>query len=143
MLKQVCAITLFFALFTTCSFAKEVIWNGQVPSDGTPTGAIDLTLHKKYQFIVSGTMNLGKWVQAGQPLSDDAGFEFNSSLGPKRLNTFRNSSDIPLDNTTFHPDHIYKSIPFTAMQNKIHFWIEDEDYSDNTGSLNIQLVQLD
>ena len=137
-------LSIFFICFfiSNYSFTDEVVWKGEVQSDGTPTSAIDLTLDKKYQIIVSGTINLGKWVEAGKPLASDASFEFNAPTGPTHLANIKNSNDIPMENGTYHSNHIYKSEPFVAKQNKIHFWVHDSDYSDNTGAFDVKIVEI-
>ena len=137
-------LTLLFSAFVSISLlADEIVWNGQVSSDGAPTAAIDLTLDKKYQIVVKGTVNLGKWVEAGKPLGEDASYEFNTPSGPQRLLNLKNSNDINLDDKTYNPEHIYKSFPFVAKQSKIHFWVHDLDYSDNSGSFDVQIIRLD
>jgi hypothetical protein len=137
-------ITFFIGLsIFNLNFAEEIVWSGEVSSDGTPSKAINLNLDKKYQIIVSGTINLGKWVQAGKPLGEDASYDFNAPTGPRRVEIFKNSNDIALDDQSFNPNHIYKSEPFVAKQNKIHFWVHDEDYSDKVGNFDVKIVQLD
>lgn len=145
MLKKISGVLFVLCFFITSSslLADTVVWKGQVSADGTPSKAIDMTNGKKYQIIVSGSINLGKWVQAGQKLADDPAFEYNAPTGPVHLNIFRNSHDIPFDVKTINPEHIYKSLPFLAKQNKIHFWVNDTDYSDNSGAFDVQLVQID
>lgn len=128
--------------FSATSFAQTVTWSGTVSADGTPTIPADLILHQQYQIRVSGVVNLGKWWQAGKPLAEDAYFEFNAPNGPRNLETLMNSIGISDSNIKYNPDHVYLSEPFIAKQNKIHFWINDEDYSDNTGSLNVEVIHL-
>jgi len=135
-------VFLSLSLSTHC-FAEKVIWSGDVSSDGTPTKAVELTLEKQYQIRVKGTVNLGKWWQAGKPLEEDACYEFNTPSGPQKNETLMNSIQISVCDGKFHEDHVYTSPTFTAKQNKVHFWINDEDYSDNTGSLRLQILQVE
>lgn len=134
---------IFLSVFlTTSCFAEKVIWSGDVNADGTPTKAVELTLEKKYQLRAKGTLNLGKWWQAGKPLEEDACYEFNTPSTPHKNETFMNSMRISVCDGKYHEDHVYTSPTFTAKQNKIHFWINDEDYSDNNGSLRVEVLQL-
>lgn len=137
-------IFLIMSLFTAtyCS-ADTVIWNGKVSADGTPTPPIDLKLNQKYQIVVGGFVNLGKWVQNGEQLANDACYEFNKKKNLSKVDSFQNSGDISVCDGHYHPDHIYKSAPFKAKENKIHFWIYDTDYDDNTGAFDVQVIQLD
>ncbi|QLH37386.1 MAG: hypothetical protein HWD61_15605 [Parachlamydiaceae bacterium] len=143
MYKQIflCAFS-FSMLLASASFAEHVVWEGQLAADGTPSPVVDLKLNKTYEIVVSGSVNLGKWVEAGKPLAQDASYEYNAPSGPTKAKTFRNSSDIPLNDSAFNPTHVYRSEPFVAKQNKIHFWIQDADYSDNTGNLTVKVQQL-
>lgn len=135
--------TVLFATLCSSCFAEKIVWNGELSSDGTPSQAIPLDLDKKYQIIVSGVINLGKWVEGGVPMDEDAGFEFGGPNGPEHQPVFKSSNEMALDTKKYNPDHTYKSIPFVAKNSKIHFWIDDKDYSDNNGSLKVQVVQLD
>ena len=135
-------VILCLSIFSS-TWADTVVWSGNVSAKGTPTAVIPLVLGKKYQVKVSGTLNLGKWWQAGKPLEEDAFFEYNSSVEPFKLETLKNSLNLPLSDNTFHADHVYISKPFTATQTGLHFWISDIDYTDNTGSLQVQVIELD
>lgn len=144
MLKKISfTVGLLFSLTNLACFSQVVVWSGDVSADGTPTQAIDLKLDKKYQIIAKGTINLGKWVEAGKALGEDASYEYNAPSSPTVADNLRNSINIPLENKNFNPQHIYKSLPFVAKQSKIHFWVHDLDYSDNKGSFTVELVQLD
>lgn len=125
--------------------AENIIWSGEVSSDGSPTKAVDLKINTKYQLRVSGALNLGKFFQQDTPLADDACYEFISKTDKPTspLKNFKNSLDIFVCDGKYHSDHIYTSKPFVAKQGKIHFWIDDFDYSDNTGSLQVDIIQLD
>lgn len=134
----------FFILvfFTTYCSAETVIWKGEVSSDGTPTQAIPLQLHKKYQIRVSGFVNLGKWIQSGEKLANDACYEFNKETMTTKIVSFKNSNNISVCGENYHFDHVYQSNPFIAKQNKIHFWIYDTNYEDNSGSFQIEVVAI-
>lgn len=111
-------------------------------SDGSPTKAIPLVLKQQYRIKVSGFVNLGKWVQGGEALANDACFEFSKEKNTSQIETFKNSQDISVCDGKYHPNHIYQSIPFIAKQDRIHFWIYDTEYDDNSGSLQVQIIQI-
>lgn len=148
MFKNVCMMAGCFSLFFSVCHAEKVIWSGKVQSDGTPTRAIPLVLHQQYQVKVSGIVNLGKWKQGGKALANDACFEYipgekdldNETIS--KLVSLRNSNDISICDGKFHPDHKYQSEPFSAKQNKIHFWVYDIDYSDNHGAFDVEIVEV-
>lgn len=136
---------IFLALSFLCfnmTFADNIIWRGDVKADGTPTPSAKLILGHKYQVKVSGTMNLGNWKKQGESLIDDAFFEFNEKSEPTPLHSLKNSANIMFDRSEYHPDHVYKSEPFTATQSGIHFWIYDTYYEDNNGSLQVEVSEL-
>ena len=114
-------------------------------ADGTPSAPVDLRLNEKYKLQVNGVIDLGKYYQEDTPLADDAVYEFISKTDKvtSPLKNFRNSFDISLSDEKYHPDHTYFSKPFVARQSRIHFWIDDIDYSDNIGSLQVNIIHLD
>ena len=143
MIMRIFLVIFTFCVFSICSsYADTVVWSGEVQASGYPTSLINLTLGKKYQIKVSGSVNLGKWWQAGKPLADDACFEYNDETVPTSVSTFRNSMQISVSDGAYHEDHSYLSQPFIAEQNGIHFWIYDTDYSDNSGALNVKIIEL-
>lgn len=123
--------------------AATVIWSGKVSSDGTPSPPINLKLHQKYQIIVNGFVNLGKWVQNREQLANDACYEFNKEKNLSQIKSFQNSSEISVCDGKYHSDHIYQSEPFIAKENKIHFWVYDTDYDDNSGAFDVQVIELE
>lgn len=123
--------------------ADTVVWSGDVNSNGDPTPLIKLDIGKTYKIKVSGTVNLGKWIQAGEPLTQDACYEENPKVKPSLLNTFRNSFDIKVCQSGYRPDHVYVSEPFVAADNGVHFWIHDTDYTDNNGSLHVEVIRVE
>ncbi len=129
-------------LISPC-FAEKVIWNGEVYADGTPTVPIRLTLQQRYSIRVSGSVNLGKWIQNREKLASDACYEFSKEGSRTKAVSLYNSSKIAICDDDYHSDHIYESKPFIARANKIHFWVHDTNYEDNTGSFNVQLIELD
>lgn len=142
-MKRFCFFLSFCLVFLQAfAFTENVIWKGEVSADGTPSPVIKLVLEKKYQIKVSGTINLGKWWQKGEPLENDACYEFNEEVTPRKLLSLRNSMNIPLHDEEFHPDHIYLSRPFLAAQDGIHFWVYDTNYSDNSGAFHVELIEL-
>ncbi len=122
-------------------YADEVVWSGEVNSDGTPTNAITLEFDKTYQIKASGYIKLGKWIQAQNKLANDACFEFNKEKSTVKLESLKNSLSISICDGTYHPDHMYQSEPFVAKNNRIHFWIDDTDYDDNTGAFHVEIVR--
>lgn len=128
-------------LFSHCC-AEKVVWEGKVESNGTPSQKIKLILGEKYQIEVGGLINLGKWWKSGQPLIQDASYEFNAQAAPSHLISFKNSLNIPVGDGKYHPNHIYFSEPFIAVQSGIHFWIYDTNYEDNSGHLDVKVILL-
>jgi hypothetical protein len=116
------------------------VWKGKVNSDGTPTELITLKMHERYQIKASQFINLGKWVQGGEKLANDACYEYNPKLPPHHSESLKNSQNIQICDNTYHEDHVYKSEFFEAKQNRIFFWISDIDYDDNNGSLDVEII---
>lgn len=133
---------LFFCLCVQSLYADQVIWKGEVTSDGATTPLIPLTLRERYKIKVAGSVNLGKWVQAGQKLANDACFEYNKMQSLTKHEFLRNSHDISVCDGTYHSDHEYESQPFIAKKNRIFFWIDDTDYEDNSGSFQVEIIQI-
>lgn len=135
-----------FCLVTVCSlianaFADEVVWKGEVNSDGSPTDTITLEIGKTYQIHASNYINLGKWVQAQNKLANDACFEFNKEKSVTKFESLKNSLSVSVCDGSYHADHNYQSLPFTAKSNRIHFWIDDTDFDDNSGSFKVEIVR--
>lgn len=132
-----------FVCFCLCnSFADEVIWRGKIHSNGTPSEQITLIIHQKYQIKASGYINLGKWMQANEKLANDPCFEFNEKFVPEKLESLKNSQNVPICTGTYQPDHSYLSDPFTAKQNRMFFWVFDTDYDDNSGAFDVEVIHL-
>lgn len=142
-MKTLPLLLLVFLIFSQDIYAEKIIWSGEVNSDGNATPVIKLELGKKYQITASGAVNLGKWVQQGKPLGNDACYEFGDGLQSKKIETLKNSINFNICQGDYNPEHFYKSKPFTAFQNGVHFWIQDTDYEDNSGALKVQLIQVD
>ena len=144
---KVIARTLFLlctaTIFMSAEAAEKVIWTGDITSDGEPSETITLVNNKQYQIKVNGFVNLGKWVQNKEELANDACFEFSPNGKAEKFKSLENSADISVCNDKYRPDHSYKSEPFIAKQNRIHFWINDTNYDDNSGALKVQIVELD
>lgn len=121
-------------------YADEVIWRGNVKSDGSATIPIPLILNERYQIKASKSINVGKWVQAGEELASDACYEFNKEKYLNKLECLKNSQNISVCNGTYHPDHIYQSEPFVAKQNRLHFWVYDTNYDDNRGDFHVEII---
>ncbi len=133
-----------FALLVCCFFLSDAnsstpVWSGQVQSDGSVTPNIKIVPGQMYQIKVSGTVTLGNWSKNGQPLVNDAGYEFNAVGKPTTFPILKNSLGIPLGDGKFHADHVYESSIFNATKDTINFWIFDTDYSDNKGALQVEL----
>lgn len=130
--------------FANCFGAEKEVWKGEVNSNGNPTEAIPLQIHKKYQIKASGYVNLGKWIQNHQKLANDACFEFSQEGKVEKVETLKNSNEISVcSDNTYHPDHAYQSEPFTANSDRIHFWVHDTNYEDNSGSFQVQIVEIE
>lgn len=145
MMTRFIVFSLMFNAFLSFSvYGDTTIWKGEVNANGSPTDAIPLVLHQKYKIKVSGYVNLGKWIQNKEELANDAcyDFNFNKETHLEKVRTFRNSNDISVCDGKYHPDHIYQSLPFTAKQNKIHFWVFDTDYENNTGAFQVEIIQI-
>ncbi len=123
---------------------NSTIWSGRVSADGTPSPVVKLKLGSKYQIQVSGTVNLGKWRRDGAPLENDACYEFGpKGSSPEEITNFKNSMNVTVGDGHFHPTHVYQSNPFFAAQNGIHFWVQDEDYEDNSGLFLVEIFELE
>ena len=130
-------------LFGASCFAESTVWEGEVNSNGIPSELIKLTLGKKYNIKVSGTVNTEKWHQGNVPLGEDACFDFGDHLHPVPNELIKNSMGLDFcQDGLYHEDHVYESRPFVAKQNGIHFWVNDFDYSDNTGAFKLQVIEL-
>lgn len=123
--------------------ADSTIWKGDVSATGALSPSIKLVLGKRYQINVSGVVNLGNWVKNGAALLNDACFEFSDSSDPHLAPCFKNSMNQTVCDGTYHPDHIYSSNQFIAAQSAIHFWIYDTNYEDNSGSFQVELIQVE
>lgn len=142
-------ILLFFSTFCgAATFANEaLVWKGSVSSDGNASASIPLEIGATYQISVSGTINLGKWRQNGQPLGEDAYFSFEISnpsdlTGVSKSDNFKNSMLIAVGGEKYNPSHVYVSQPFKATENRIHFWVYDTNYDDNSGAFSVQIFKL-
>lgn len=122
------------------SYADEVIWKGDVKSDGSATIAIPLVLHEQYQIKANQYVNLGKWIQGGEELANDACYQFNKEKFISKVETLKNSQNISVCDGSYHPDHLYQSEPFVAKQNRIHFWVYDTNYEDNAGAFHVEII---
>jgi hypothetical protein len=141
------SLTLLFSTFAigiaAFGFTEKIIWLGDVLADGTPTKPISLILYHQYQIRVSGCVNLGKWIQNREKLGSDACYEFANNKAIEKTISLKNSLDISVCEGEYHSNHHYQSKPFKAAQNKIHFWVHDIDYSDNSGAFKVQIVDLE
>lgn len=122
--------------------ADQSIWKGTVSADGTPTEPIRLEMHKKYIISVKGFVNLGKWIQGGEKLANDACFEFNPRTSIAKITALENSHKIPVCDGTYHLNHHYQSKPFVAKHNRIHFWVHDAYYDDNSGEFDVEIIEV-
>lgn len=139
------ACLIFIPFLATCrstDIAEKVVWKGEVLADGTPSQPIQLKLHHEYKVKTEGFVNLGKWKQGGEQLANDACYEFNTEGELAKLESLRNTSGISVCDGKYHPDHIYHSETFTAEQDKIHFWVHDFNYDDNSGAFKVQILQV-
>lgn len=139
-MKYLALITFTMAFGQIC--AATSIWEGEINSNGTPTEMVKLSLGKKYTVKVSGVVNTNKWHQGSAALGEDACFDFGDQVNPQPNELVKNSLNIDIcADKQFHPDHIYESEPFEAKKNGIHFWVDDDDYTDNHGSFKAQIFE--
>lgn len=143
-IKAMRTLLCLFLAFLSVAEGK-VVSSLEVSSDGEPSKTTILELDRKYQIKVSGALNLGKYWQGSTVLANDACYEFVASTGKMTspLKNFRNSFDINVCEGHYSEDHTYFSKPFVAKQNKIHFWIDDFDYTDNTGALHVEIIEVE
>jgi hypothetical protein len=134
--------SIFIFLSISCEASEKVIWKGKVSSEGTPSRLIELAPHHTYKIKVSGFVNLGKWIQNGEKLANDACFEFNKEANLRKIEALKNSINISVCDGTYHQDHVYESHPFIAKENRIFFWIYDTNYEDNSGEFEVQLIEI-
>ncbi|MCE2983941.1 MAG: hypothetical protein LW832_10310 [Parachlamydia sp.] len=130
-----------FLSFTGHAQADKTVWMGEIQANGAPSELVTLELNQDYKIKVSGFMNLGKWIQKREKLANDACYEFSAEKEIQKIEAIKNSLDINVCDGTFHADHIYESKPFTAKKNRLHFWVNDHDYDDNSGSFHVELIQ--
>lgn len=142
-MRKIMCLLILFTLSFTSAFAEKVIWKGKVPADGTPSELISLDMHKQYSIRVKGYVNLGKWVKGGEKLANDACFEFNKHKEVAKVSSLENSLNISVCDGLYHSDHIYQSQPFIAKKNRMHFWVNDTYYDDNSGEFNVEVIQLE
>jgi hypothetical protein len=135
------AVLLSLSIAST-SYADHVIWKGNVSSDGTPTHPIKLELLKKYRIQVRGNIDLGKWWKQGKELASDSCYEYADGIAPTKVDSIKNSMNISVCEGIYHSNHIYDSNPFVATQNRIHFWVNDLDYDDNSGHFEVQITEI-
>lgn len=135
-------LTVLSALLCGHAYGENLIWEGEVNSNGTPTQLIELKLNQKYNIKISGVINTHKWHQGGQALGEDACFDFAEQLQPVANELIKNSMDVDFcKDGLYHSDHVYETHPFVAKQNGIHFWVNDSDYTDNTGAFKVQVLE--
>lgn len=141
MLKALLSTAIILCASFNCAYGDTVIWSGEINSDGTPSAAIPLEFNKTYQIKANGYINLGKWIQAQKKLANDSCYEFNKEKSTEKRESLRNSLSISVCDGSYHPDHRYQSEPFIAKNNRIHFWIDDTDYDDNSGSFYVEIIR--
>jgi hypothetical protein len=142
-MKLFSSFFLFCLLAINFCFAEKVIWKGEVCSDGSPTKAVHLVLQHNYQIRVSGVIKLGKWVQEGEELANDACYEFGKEKHLEKYESVINSLNISVCTGEFNQKHVYLSHPFIARQDRIHFWVNDVYYADNQGCFTVEIIELD
>lgn len=142
-MKRVLAMVSVVLTLACSAQAETLIWNGQVDSNGAPTIPIELKIGQTYVIRVSGKVNLGKWTKNNEKLANDACWEFSPSKSVSKMDSVKNSLNVSICDGSYHPNHIYESKPFKALQNRIHFWINDTDYEDNTGFFHVQIFRED
>lgn len=132
---------LAFLSFAASVYGETIVWKGTVSARGTPSPLISLELNKEYVIKASGFVNLGKWIQNNEKLANDACYEFNNDTNTTKVATLRNSIDISLCTGEYSPDHKYQSAPFLAKHDRIHFWVYDTTFEDNSGEFQVEIVK--
>lgn len=129
-------------LFSMSLFAEKVIWSGTVSASGEPTPDIPLELRGEYIIRSSGVVNVDKWIEGKEKFSNDACYSFGTNGKTEGVVSLQNSLNVPMCTGTYLQDHVYESAPFTADQNRIHFWVYDIDYDDNNGEFDVEIIEL-
>lgn len=140
-MKKILMAGMIFSASFSSLLADTVIWSGEINSDGTPSNVISLEFNKTYQIKAKGYINLGKWIQAQKKLANDPCYEFNKERSTEKRESLKNSLSVSVCDGSYHPDHSYQSEPFIAKNNRIHFWIDDTDYDDNSGSFYVEIIR--
>ena len=120
--------------------AQQVVWQGDVSSNGSTTQALTLRQGVTYSIVVSGDVYFGRWSQNGRSLLNDACYEFNAKGAPDPLPVFKNNLNIPVCDGNYRSDHVYRSAPFAGGGQLLTFSIFDTDYRDNGGALSVQVI---
>lgn len=142
-MKLFAPLLLLALSFSANCFAEKIIWSGEVNADGTPSEPVKLVVNHNYIIRAHNAVNLGKWVKQGEPLANDACYEFSKDNDPQKVDTLKNSLSIEICDGNYHSNHIYQSKPFKAAAEKIHFWVNDSYYDDNSGSFLLEVVEVD
>jgi hypothetical protein len=140
---------LFLSLFVAClgatsASANESVARLRVGSSGRQTGPVYLQRGETYVIVARQYVYFGRWWRNSQSLLDDACFEFNATANPRPsfLPVLKNNLGIAVCDGQYNGAHIYRSQEFTASGDPLHFHIEDTDYRDNRGSLEVEVYRV-
>lgn len=142
-MRAILAATLAMAALgagTHPAAAQNVIWAGSVDSRGSETRGPVLNATNRYIIRVSGSVYFGRWWRNGQPLNDDACYEYTAKGAPDPLPVFRNTYGIPVCDGQYRASHVYQSAAFVGRNAPIGFSIFDTDYRDNGGALRVEII---
>lgn len=115
-------------------------------SDGSSVcSAVALESGQEYRLEASGTYtynNAGDWADAEWDLKSGEIVKGDTEgLVPYVLDISINGYSINTDWGVYNPEHIY-SIPFTGTGSPICFSIYDSAYTDNNGSLTVEIYEV-
>ena len=140
---------LFLSLFVACAAAAPLAADDSVAllyvgSSGLWTSGVPLERGQTYVVVARKYVYFGRWWRNSQDLLDDACFEFNATANPSPtfLPVLKNNLGIALCSGQYNGAHIYRSQEFTASGDALHFRIEDTDYRDNRGSLEVEVYRV-
>ena len=139
----------FLSLFVACAAAAPLGADDSVAvlyvgSSGSWTSGVPLERGETYVVVARKYVYFGRWWRNSEDLLDDACFEFNATANPSPtfLPVLKNNLGVALCSGQYNGAHIYRSQEFTASGDPLHFRIEDTDYRDNRGSLEVEVYRV-
>jgi hypothetical protein len=110
---------------------------------------IDLLAGKNYKLVASGTYRFANWGEYG--IADAAWNARSAAYAPggvagwyqqasKRLQVWINGGPVAWQPATFNPLHVY-SLMVQGDDDRLEFTISDDQYSDNTGFITVDIFR--